>query len=127
MTNDDKFLHEILSNGIEQPSASFTNKVMKALVKAQVKKEQEVEIPTAIIWMAVLFPLLALLTSLEPVYKQLSLMLQVVGLDKILNQETIIFVSLAILAFSLIDIVLIKRFVKHNHHDSSKGEALVSI
>ena len=68
MINDDKFLREILANGIEQPSANFTAKVLKEVEKAQIKKEQQVEIPSALIWMSVLFPILALTVSLEPVY-----------------------------------------------------------
>ncbi|WP_320054343.1 hypothetical protein [uncultured Acetobacteroides sp.] len=127
MLNDDKFLRDILSSGIEQPSSNFTSKVMKELAKAQIKQKQQVEIPTAIIWMAVLFPLIALTVSLESVYKQVSAILQVVGLDKVLTQETIIFVSLGILAFSFIDIVLIKWFVKHEHHENSRGGAFFSI
>lgn len=127
MINDDKFLRDILSSGIEQPSSNFTSKVMKELAKAQIKQKQQVEIPTAIIWMAVLFPLIALTVSLESVYKQVSTILQVVGLDKVLTQETIIFVSLGILVFSLIDIVLIKWFVKHEHRENSKGGAFFSI
>jgi hypothetical protein len=127
MLNDDKFLHDILSNGIEQPSSNFTNKVMKELAKAQIKKEQQVEIPTVIIWMAVLFPLIALTVSLESVYKQISTILQVVGLEKVLTQETIIFVSLGILVFSLIDIALIKWFVKREHRENSKGGVFLSI
>jgi hypothetical protein len=127
MMNDDKFLRDILANGIEQPSSNFTSKVMKELAKAQIKKEQQVEIPTVIVWMAVLFPLLALTVSLEPVYRQISLILQVVGLDKVLTQETIIFVSLGILIFSLIDIMLIKKFVKHEHLQNTKGGAFLSV
>ena len=107
MLSDDKFLHDILSNGIEQPSSSFTSKVMKELAKAQVKKEKQVEIPSVIVWMAVLFPIFALTISLEPIYKQVSMVLQIFGLDKVLTQEAIGYASVGILIFSLIDNVLI--------------------
>jgi len=127
MINDDKFLHDILSDGIEQPSSNFTGKVMKELAKAQVKKEQQVEIPSIIVWMSVLFPIFALTVSLEPVYKQIRLVLQVVGLDKILTQEAIIFVSVGILVFSLVDIALIKWFVRHEHREGSKAGTFFSI
>ena len=127
MINDDKFLREILANGIEQPSANFTAKVLKEVEKAQIKKEQQVEIPSTLIWMSVLFPILALTVSLEPVYRQISIVLKLVGLESVITQSTIIYVSLAILAFSLIDIFLLRRFVKHEHQHDSKGKAFLSI
>jgi hypothetical protein len=111
----DEFLKEILANGVEQPSANFTDKVMKRLAKESVKQEQRVEMPSLIVWLSILFPILALTASLKPVYNQLSVMLKAVGLENIITQQTIVILAAAILLFSLLDVFLIRWFVKKEH------------
>ena len=116
--NQDKFLKEILANGIEQPSASFTSKVLGKLAAQKSTQSSKVEIPSLIVFLAILMPILSLTVSLEPIYAQVSTLLKQLGLSSIINQQSIIVISLGILLFSLLDIFLFKRFAKGEHKNA---------
>jgi hypothetical protein len=118
--DQDKFLKEILANGIEQPSANFTSKVLGKLAAQKATQNSKVEIPSLIVFLAILMPILSLTVSLEPIYAQVSTLLKQLGLSSIINQQTIIVISLGILLFSLLDIFLFKRFAKGEHKNAPK-------
>lgn len=118
--DQDSYLKEILANGIEQPSSNFTGKVLSRLAKQRMYYKQKVEIPSAIIWLSVLMPILSIAISLEPVYAQVSTLLKILGLGTILSQKTIMVTSMGILFFSLLDIFLIKRLAKEETKDPLK-------
>lgn len=120
MTNEDQFIHDILASGIEEPSATFTKNVMNQLAQEHVLQQRRVEIPSLAVVMAILFPLLALLVSLEPVYAQVHVMLKVFKLDSIITQQSVIAVSGAILLLCLLDIALVKWFVNAETSSSEK-------
>lgn len=118
--DQDKFLKEILANGIEQPSANFTSKVLGKLAAQKATQSSKVEIPSLIVFLAILMPILSLTVSLEPIYAQVSTLLKQLGLSSIINQQTIIVISLGVLLFSLLDIFLFKRFTKGEHKNAPK-------
>jgi hypothetical protein len=118
--DQDKFLKEILANGIEQPSANFTSKVLGKLAAQKATQSSKVEIPSLIVFLAILMPILSLTVSLEPIYAQVSTLLKQLGLSSVINQQTIIVISLGILLFSLLDIFLFKRFAKGEHKNAPK-------
>lgn len=118
--DQDKFLKEILANGIEQPSANFTSKVLGKLAAQKATQSSKVEIPSLIVFLAILMPILSLTVSLEPIYAQVSTLLKQLGLSSIINPQTIIVISLGILLFSLLDIFLFKRFAKGEHKNAPK-------
>jgi len=125
MDNNDQFLRDILANGIEQPSSSFTSKVMKTLSREKVRQQERIEVPSAIVFMAVLFPLIALLASIDSVYAKVDFALSQLGLASVISQQSIVYISLGILFFSLIDIALLKWCAKHEHrNDSNKDTSL---
>lgn len=115
----DKFLHDILANGIEQPSASFTAKVLNKLARQNAENEEKIRIPATIIWLSVLFPVLSLMSSLKPVYSQLT-WLHNSSVSAVLSSNVLICLSLGILFVSLLDIFLRKMFVKTERESSLK-------
>lgn len=116
----DKFLRDILASGIEQPSANFTLKVMKKIEMQSYKREEKVGISSLMIWMSVFLPIFALLVSLEPVYKEISNLINAFGISGLVNKEMLILLSLLLFFFCIMDIFLKKHFMGNTQPSTAK-------
>lgn len=111
MMDDDKFIRDILANGIETPSDNFTKSVMGKIAKEKLRSELPDEVPSFLFWMAAIFPVLAILVSMKPIYAVINTFLGAFGLADVLTQGSLLVIIGGLLALCLLDVALRKIFV----------------